>query len=107
MAAKRAWSTCIDSRNSAAAASDEMHACAPGALPPPAAADLARAFLSWLQEQPPFRGNEAPSHLMEQILYPHFVVLKTDQAALLENSRSAFCSPTRRSKATGGRPRRS
>jgi hypothetical protein len=49
-----------------------VHACSPGTRPPPTTADHAAAFLRWLQAQSLFCGNEVPSRLLEERLFPYY-----------------------------------
>ena len=44
----------------------------PGQEPPPNQREHAQAFLKWLQADQTFAGNEVPSELLEQELYPLF-----------------------------------
>ena len=47
-------------------------ACQPGHVPEPGAKEHVAAFLSWLQRQEHFPGNEVPARLLEEALYPLF-----------------------------------
>ena len=49
-----------------------VHACSPGERLPPTAAEHAADFLRWLQAQPLISGNEVPSRLLEERLFPYY-----------------------------------